>query len=161
MKCNHGKFRQNCGICSSEKVFRRYQRQAKERNLAFSLTLDEFETLVNQVCVFCGERPAGGVDRRSNALGYSPENSQACCGICNKLKSSLNQFSFLAQVQKISRYQESQRQNREQVQPKTPEKPDPRKNEPIPELFLENIPPEARRFLDEGWDPGKRIYAYK
>ncbi|SRR6266446_4707360 len=161
-KCDHGKFRGNCSLCSPEKVYRRYQRQAQERNLAFSLSLSDFETLVHQACVFCGEQPAGGVDRRSNALGYSPENVQASCTLCNRFKSNLDQWTFLAHAQKITRYQEAlQRQQAEQAQSEVrpPAQSEPKRSnpKPEPEPFRGHLPPDARRFLDEGWDPRKNL----
>lgn len=129
-KCYHDRVRQTCSVCNPEQVYKAYQRAAKDRQLAFELTLEEFKNLTQAParCVFCGEGPQTGevlgIDRRANQIGYVIWNCQSACGPCNMLRKDLGQFVFLALVQKIARYQERLRQqtvvSQEKVEP--PEK---------------------------------------
>ncbi len=50
-----------------------------------------------------GAEPAqyNGLDRVDNALGYTPTNVVACCGLCNWIKRDLSQAQFLAAVARI------------------------------------------------------------
>jgi hypothetical protein len=108
--CDHDRVRQTCSVCSPEKVFAAYKHKAKQRNLSFALTLDEFEKIVQAACVFCGEQPALGVDRKDNRIGYIPWNCQAACGVCNFMKRAMLHHNFLFQVLKIAKHQESRKQ---------------------------------------------------
>ncbi|SRR5258708_5572533 len=113
MKCVHDREKRNCPICSPEQVFRQYEYKAKQRGLSFSLSLGEFEKLVSAPCVFCGEQPSLGVDRKDSRIGYvsntSLRNCQACCGFCNRLKSSIPESAFTAHVLKIAAHLEKWR----------------------------------------------------
>jgi hypothetical protein len=153
MACIHG--RDGCPACHPERVFRRYQRQALERNLAFQITLEQFEKIVQEPCVFCGE--AGdprGLDRRNNDLGYLPGNIRACCSVCNRFKSNLTEHEFLAHAKKITEHQELLRQQealrRQAEQQQAPPTPEPRKPDPTPEgrRWDPSIPEAARRYLE-------------
>lgn len=110
--CEHSRIRGNCAVCSSEAVLNQYRYKAHKREISFSLTLPEFETLTETACTFCGETPSGGVDRKDSRLGYYFQNSQPCCGFCNRLKSDLIQDRFLQQVQKIAAHQEKLRKQK-------------------------------------------------
>ncbi len=75
MRCEHERERSNCAECKPDQVFRQYQRKAKQRGLAFSLTLDQFMTLVAKPCFYCGETyEVRGLDRVDNRLSYYVEN---------------------------------------------------------------------------------------
>jgi hypothetical protein len=108
--CEHERIRGNCAACSPEQVFRQYQYKAKQRNFSFMLTLDEFEKITQSACVFCGEQPALGVDRKDSRIGYNFRNSQACCGLCNRWKSAMIEHHFLFHASKIAKYQELRKQ---------------------------------------------------
>src|SRR6266446_9758842 len=71
--CLHGIIRGTCSLCEPEKVFVRYQRQARERGLRFELNLEQFKQIVFQPCIFCNEsgKPRG-IDRKNNFEGYLP-----------------------------------------------------------------------------------------
>ena len=111
-KCEHEKIKSSCPSCSSEQALKKYERAAKRRNISFSLTLAQFEKLTEAGCVFCGEQPSLGVDRKDSRISYIFSNSQSCCGFCNRLKSDLVQELFLFQVQKIAAYQEKLRKQK-------------------------------------------------
>jgi hypothetical protein len=155
-KCEHDRIRRTCSVCSPEQVYAAYKYKAlKQRKLVFTLTLDEFEKIVQSRCVFCGEQQdPRGVDRKDNRVGYTPNNSQACCWPCNYLKRGLVQESFLSTVQKIAAHQQKLREQKQ-----TPEqKPEPIQAKPVaavPIVPMMNWPrsdshldPQARAFLD-------------
>src|SRR5208282_1449896 len=65
---------------------------AKQRGMEFALTLEQYERIVTQPCVYAitvdsAIRP--GVDRKDSALGYTLENSQSCCHHHNQFKSNI------------------------------------------------------------------------
>jgi hypothetical protein len=106
-KCEHDRVRQTCSVCSPEQVFRQYQYKAKQRNLTFSLTLEEFEKLTLAPCFYCGDRPGMGIDRKDNRIGYNSLNSVPCCGPCNFMKRAMLSHLFVYQALKIAKHQES------------------------------------------------------
>jgi len=117
-----------------------------QRHLAFTLTLEQFEKIVEQACVFCGEQSEPrGIDRRDNRIGYIPANCQSCCGPCNKLKGTFGEQIFLFLIFKIARHRAPEKQSK--AVPSQPIK------EPaVPQLLRPhfqdlNLSPEARRFL--------------
>lgn len=84
-----------------ESILNEYKYSAKNRNLSFELTGQEFEKLINLDCFYCGCPPSkvkilknpdilpyfhNGIDRMNNKLGYTLENCVSCCSICNKGK---------------------------------------------------------------------------
>lgn len=93
------------------RLFAQYRIKARERNLDFEITLEDFKKLIKQNCYLCGDPPSirqrvnrgkhfeisiHGVDRRQNELGYIPGNIVACCHTCNRIKSDFG-LAFLKQ----------------------------------------------------------------
>ena len=80
-------------------VFRRYQdyvQGALVRSYSFSLTIDQFDALVDQPCFYCGTtKRTRGVDRWDNSVGYELENCRPCCARCNKAKGVLSSREFV------------------------------------------------------------------
>jgi len=88
-------------------LFYQYKVAAKQRGLQFSLTFEQFSTLIAQECYYCGDAPrirrltkycegaANGVDRIDNCLGYMPENCVPCCSICNRAKNEMIAAEFV------------------------------------------------------------------
>ena len=86
-----------------------------KRGIPFSLPLDEFVSLCESSCHYCGAPPDrlilsdkhgkgwkhGGLDRIDPAMGYEPSNVVPCCEICNTMKASLSGNDFLAHVDKV------------------------------------------------------------
>lgn len=81
-------------------VFLKYKRSAKKRGFVFRLKLENFITLVNSDCFYCGKPPGNkirrvkafsynGVDRKNNRTGYTDKNCVPCCGICNRGKNNM------------------------------------------------------------------------
>lgn len=77
-----------------------YKSDAKKSNREFSLTIDEFISIVNSDCYYCGTppfqdrgnktksviKPLNGIDRVDNTRGYTSDNVVPCCVYCNKAK---------------------------------------------------------------------------
>jgi hypothetical protein len=83
---------------------------AKNRRIAWELSLDEFTNVCFRKCYLCNGEPISafkgyskyrdnkiatikyqGIDRIDNAIGYIVGNVRPCCTICNMMK---NEFSF-------------------------------------------------------------------
>lgn len=96
-------------------IYQQYRRNAENRNLSFSLTIEELEVLVTQDCFYCGSSPSrilkrtrqlsdflyNGIDRVVNHLGYEPANCVPCCFRCNFKKSSDNADDFLKWIEQV------------------------------------------------------------
>lgn len=93
-------------------VYSTYKKGAKCRNLEFVLSKDEFYTLSQKNCYYCDSLPNNkksrekdfmysGIDRKDNNIGYTVDNSVACCKICNVAKNNLEFQDFLDQIEKI------------------------------------------------------------
>jgi hypothetical protein len=155
MACIHG--RSCCPSCHPERTFRRYEKQARERNLEFRITLEQFRTIVQEPCFYCGEfGDPRGLDRRRNEFPYTADNVCACCARCNRAKSDLSEFDFLAHAKKITEHQEVLRQRTEQIQKQTEQvKASPPQQEVKPDptlkIYRPDLPEAARRYLDRGW----------
>jgi hypothetical protein len=92
-------------------TYRTYTKNATTRNIAFALTEDEFDQLVQQPCYLCGlpssDENHNGVDRVENTEGYLPSNCKPCCGHCNLLKKQAPlQDIYRVAEQVVGRYAE-------------------------------------------------------
>ena len=62
----------------------------QRKNISFELTMEEYAKIIANPCHYCGDSVDGkvgsSVDRKNNDLGYTLDNSVACCEICNKGK---------------------------------------------------------------------------
>lgn len=93
------------------RVFNKYKKSARIRNLEFSLTLEQCLILYKSACFYCGDSPENietdtrveyqGIDRINNNLGYVSENVIPCCAFCNYAKRAYSQEKFLEKVEKI------------------------------------------------------------
>lgn len=85
-----------------------YKSAAEKRNHAWELLDEQAMELFDKVCFYCGEVPGAkqlnGIDRRDNTLGYTTQNSVACCGSCNVMKHKLSAEEFIAKCSKISMF---------------------------------------------------------
>lgn len=86
----------------------RYLQRDRVRNMNLGLTFEQFESLLNENCVYCGSNQEITIDRRESNIGYEPQNCQPCCKTCNIMKNWLSEYSFLDQITKIYNYQLSQ-----------------------------------------------------
>jgi 5-methylcytosine-specific restriction endonuclease McrA len=95
-------------------LIRGYTTGAKNRNLSYSLTKEEFTKLISTSCHYCNDRPSrlrkvnstssiyfNGVDRKNSDLGYETDNVVPCCTDCNFLKGTIEYIDFLDHIKKI------------------------------------------------------------
>lgn len=85
-----------------------YKRHARDRGFKWLLTRDQFIELASRDCCYCGSPPSNlkkghsidasytysGIDRIDPKKGYSIENCQSCCKVCNFAKSNLSLTKF-------------------------------------------------------------------
>ena len=96
-----------CKVCHRKKIrgyrtvvdsynwfYRRLEKMrtnARKRGLEFTLTVDDYKHIKGtENCYYCDE-PTDIItlDRKDNALGYTPENVVGACFYCNRLKSDM------------------------------------------------------------------------
>jgi hypothetical protein len=102
-------------LCRS--LWSTYKSLAKKRGYSFSLSFEDFQSLTKQICFYCEKEPYqvleprrrtqmsytyNGVDRIDNAKGYQIDNVVTCCGVCNAMKSSYPQTTFLEHCKLIT-----------------------------------------------------------
>lgn len=82
-----------------------YRTRILSKNKSFELTYNEFLTLINNNCVYCGDTQInGGIDRIDSNLGYTIQNSAPCCKYCNIMKHTATQQEFLDRIAKIANH---------------------------------------------------------
>lgn len=62
---------------------------ARTRDLAWTLTFDEYLNIVSQSCIYAVQQPDDirvGIDRKDNAVGYIAANCVPCCSRHNVIK---------------------------------------------------------------------------
>jgi len=105
-------------LSSKRRLFRRYNHDAKNRNLKFNLTFEKFINLVLSNCYYCGSSPSNivetkkgngsfvynGIDRLDNNKGYTNKNCVTCCKICNHAKARLSQQEFVNWLKNASSF---------------------------------------------------------
>lgn len=73
-----------------KKLYNRYKKGARERNIEFGIDLALFKQFVSEDCYLCGKSNTGehqnGIDRFDNDVGYFPTNCKPCCFNCNLMK---------------------------------------------------------------------------
>jgi hypothetical protein len=96
-----------------------YNEQARYRDYLFELTKEQFFSIVNNHCNYCGNEPSNfvsdkhnnrfyynGIDRIDNNIGYTLENCVAACKICNRAKRDLSTQEFNSWISRIINYNE-------------------------------------------------------
>jgi len=85
--------------------YSQYKRNAKSKNLEFSISLKDFSKFWQQPCHYCGNTIATiGLDRINNEKGYIIENLASCCYTCNKMKGILSCENFTEHIRKITKW---------------------------------------------------------
>jgi hypothetical protein len=81
-----------------------YKRGAERRGYTFSLTIEEFTNLWNKPCSYCNTPILGiGIDRQDNTIGYTVNNTIACCTTCNFMKGTLSHKEFIDKCVQIAK----------------------------------------------------------
>lgn len=79
----------------------KYKKRCNAKQLAYTLTKDEFITLVDSNCIYCGKK-GKTIDRIDSKLGYTTENTQSCCYHCNMMKYTFSHEEFINQCKIIA-----------------------------------------------------------
>lgn len=98
-------------------ILDRYVRGAKDRNLNWCLSREEFKNLIEQNCFYCRSPPDktislkrldnainykfSGIYRINSDQGYNISNCVPCCWICNRAKLDSDLNDFLSWIEKI------------------------------------------------------------
>lgn len=104
------------GVAAMRRVYRSYRKNARERGLAWNLSIEEFEGVAAQPCHYCGALATNtwgdndlyngawnynGLDRIDSSKGYTPDNVVPCCTRCNYAKHDMTTAEFKAWVQRV------------------------------------------------------------
>lgn len=107
---------------SRNNAYNVFLRNARKRDLENTLSYEDWFSLTQQPCNYCGAYKSNcnrmprvvfkrnacfyynGIDRVDNELGYTLENSVACCKNCNFAKHSIGAETFLRLVKNIYEY---------------------------------------------------------
>lgn len=109
------------GMAGFNQLFGQYKKSAKERNIAFILTINEFKALIDKSCHYCGAGPSlkvyndnrmlqrnvngnfiyTGVDRIDSSKGYHIDNCVTCCKTCNFAKNNMSYAEFIEYLDRL------------------------------------------------------------
>jgi len=84
--------------------YRSYLARANKKSISFDLSVNDFNLIISKSCVYCGSSHKIGVDRIDSSLGYTIDNVQPCCGVCNLMKYTYDEEFFLKHVFKVFRH---------------------------------------------------------
>ena len=86
--------------------FSDYKSCAKQRDIEFIITKEEFSAMWQQPCSYCGlEIFTIGIDRVDNNIGYEINNCISCCSICNTMKLNHSKKEWFDHMIKILKKQ--------------------------------------------------------
>lgn len=93
-----------------------YKSNAKKRRVLYKLTYEDFASIINKPCAYCGDANENvlkkakykdfsytGIDRVDNSLGYVKENTVPCCEFCNRAKLNRTENYFKNKIIKIAK----------------------------------------------------------
>ena len=102
------------GISAKRKRLKAYRGSAKRRGLSWGLSESQFYEMVEQPCSYCGHTGrmvasvsrngsfiCNGIDRLDNSQGYTPDNTVACCSICNHAKATMSEGEFRSWLREV------------------------------------------------------------
>jgi len=117
------------GANTIKSFYREYKSNARNRDIQFDLTLQQFIEIIRNNCKYCGAVPSpkslylksngeqkrnygnvaiqksianiNGVDRIDSSKGYSTDNCVACCSDCNEMKMDRTLSEFINKIKSI------------------------------------------------------------
>jgi len=110
---SHGKlyYKNNKGhILSRQKNYKQtprgkfniYKESAKNRNIGFDLSFDDFIEYWNKPCEYCGVFiDTIGIDRTDNSNGYISSNIMSCCADCNLTKNNSSYIEWINYIKQV------------------------------------------------------------
>ena len=84
--------------------FDRVKRRAKEKGLAFELTVDDYWSIKSAPeCHYCKASVPDEmtIDRRDNSLGYTRNNVVPACALCNDIKANIFDEAEMLEIGKV------------------------------------------------------------
>lgn len=81
-----------------------YLKRANAKKVAFDLTVEQFEDMCDRDCVYCGDT-GFGIDRIDSKKGYTLDNCVPSCTMCNMMKYTYSEHTFIKHITKIYRFQ--------------------------------------------------------
>jgi len=116
------------------RLLKDYKAGASKRGLDFELTFEEFVSIMEQDCHYCGASPEvreyelqymqktqkpwahNGVDRVDSNKGYTIDNVVPCCPKCNYAKHEMTEEEFKIWIERIYKhYVLGEKQNKEKT----------------------------------------------
>lgn len=102
------------------RVWDSYREGARTRGLEFALDKTQVSGIIGRECTYCARPPSNkrlvqtmdgpeyftynGIDRIDSNRGYHIDNCVPCCGVCNKMKSSMTTDEFLTHIMLIAKH---------------------------------------------------------
>jgi len=84
------------------------QRRADRDGYPLEFDKDYFDTIIREKCYYCGydnnDDRLMGIDRIDNDVGYTVDNAVPCCKMCNMMKNTLNESTFILMCAHIATY---------------------------------------------------------
>ena len=87
-----------------KKTFERHVIKKNLPFLKFNLTKEQYENILTFKCYYCAgtnDKNQIGIDRKTGLIGYTFENCQPCCGLCNKMKGIYPESIFINKIKTI------------------------------------------------------------
>jgi len=81
-----------------------FRRKRLSRGINFDLTFEQFSTLINSSCDYCGKPNCRGIDRVNSSNSYTRDNCVPCCKICNQMKNSMTLEEFLDHISQVLKH---------------------------------------------------------
>lgn len=88
----------SCPTCTDKYKYLEYKIGSEKRNIQFELSISDFNDIISTECYYCGkfnDDSLNNVNRLNNDVGYTLENSVACCHICNIMKWKYSFVQFM------------------------------------------------------------------
>lgn len=83
--------------------YKSYISRARGKGLPFELTEDQFISIINQPCTYCGGL-SGTIDRIDSSIGYTESNVCPACWPCNRIKYTDSVQQMLDHVLRICQH---------------------------------------------------------
>ncbi len=105
------------GMAAAHGLYLNYRNGAARRSIVWDIDEDAFQSLIWQVCHYCGSLPSqqfaagpsvihyNGIDRVRNDEGYTEDNVVTCCWRCNRAKLGDTEAEFRAWVRQAYHHQ--------------------------------------------------------
>jgi len=91
-----------------KQTYSRFTHRARKRNVVYSLTKDEYASIIANDCYLCGiknsEKNMNGIDRYDSFGEYSVENSRPCCLSCNLIKKTMPFPTMIQHIECVLAY---------------------------------------------------------